>query len=54
MHERAICESQNIGKGTMIWEFSHVFLRGAIGTDCNFSTGVLVENFERASSGDGP
>lgn len=44
VHELALCESNNVGEGTRIWEFSHVFPGAVIGTDCNFSAGVLVEN----------
>lgn len=44
VHEKAICESPNIGNRTRIWEFSHVFPGASIGADCNFSAGVLVEN----------
>ena len=44
VHELALCESKNVGKGTRIWEFSHVFPGAVIGADCNLSAGVLVEN----------
>lgn len=44
VHELAICDSNRVGAGTRIWEFSHVFPGAKIGSDCNFSAGVLVEN----------
>lgn len=44
VHEKAICDSNQVGEGTRIWEFSHILSGASIGTDCNFSSGVLVEN----------
>lgn len=44
VHDFALCESTEVGSGTRIWEFSHVFPGAVIGADCNFSAGVLVEN----------
>ncbi len=44
VHEQAICDSPNIGPGTKIWEFSHILPGASIGSDCNLSAGVFVEN----------
>lgn len=44
VHELALCESSDVGAGTRIWEFSHVFPGAVIGAECNLSAGVLVEN----------
>lgn len=44
VHERAICDSTQLGTGTRVWGFSHV-LRGAkIGNNCNVGEHVFIEN----------
>lgn len=40
----AICESENVGKGTKIWNFSHVLSGAIIGKDCNICENVFIEN----------
>ena len=40
----AICENENIGKGTKIWAFSHVLPGAIIGRDCNICENVFIEN----------
>lgn len=44
VHERAICESQNIGEGTRIWAFAHVLPGAVIGRNCNVCDNVFIEN----------
>lgn len=44
IHEKAICESSQIGKGTRIWAFAHILPRAIIGSDCNICDGVFIEN----------
>ena len=44
IHEKAICESENIGEGTRVWAFAHVLPGAKIGKDCNICDGVFVEN----------
>jgi len=44
VHPQALCESQNIGKGTRLWAFSHVLSGAVIGEDCNICDGVFIEN----------
>lgn len=44
VHEKAICESEQIGENTKIWAFAHVLPKAAIGTDCNICDGVFIEN----------
>jgi UDP-2-acetamido-3-amino-2,3-dideoxy-glucuronate N-acetyltransferase len=44
VHERAICESSDIGAGTRVWAFAHVLPGAVIGSDCNLCDGVFVEN----------
>ncbi|MGY2182701.1 acyltransferase [Pseudomonas agarici] len=44
VHERAICESKNIGGGTNIWAFSHILKNAVIGSECNICDHVFIEN----------
>lgn len=44
VHERALCESDQIGGGTRIWAFAHVLEGARIGSDCNICDGVFVED----------
>jgi acetyltransferase-like isoleucine patch superfamily enzyme/dTDP-4-dehydrorhamnose 3,5-epimerase-like enzyme len=43
-HEKAICESEQIGEGTRVWAFAHVLPGARIGRDCNICDHVFVEN----------
>ncbi len=43
IHERALCESDQVGPGTRIWAFAHVLAGARIGADCNICDGVFVE-----------
>jgi len=43
VHDRALCESRQIGGGTRIWAFAHVLDGARIGSDCNICDGVFVE-----------
>ncbi|MGZ9710573.1 WxcM-like domain-containing protein [Glaciimonas sp. GNP009] len=44
VHSHALCESDNIGKGTRVWAFAHVLPQARIGTDCNICDNVFIEN----------
>lgn len=44
VHERGLCESENVGAGTRIWAFAHVLPGATIGADCNICDGVFVED----------
>jgi UDP-2-acetamido-3-amino-2,3-dideoxy-glucuronate N-acetyltransferase len=44
IHDAAICESKNIGKGTNVWAFVHVLPGAVIGGDCNICDHVFIEN----------
>lgn len=44
VHDRALCESENIGGGTRIWAFAHVLPGARIGRDCNICDGVFIED----------
>lgn len=43
-HERALVESDAIGKRTRIWAFAHILPGARIGADCNICDHVFVEN----------
>ena len=44
IHEKAICESENIGDETRVWGFSHILPGAKIGKRCNIGEGVFIEN----------
>lgn len=44
VHSHALCESQNIGKGTRIWAFTHILPSAKLGEDCNVCDQVFIEN----------
>ena len=44
IHDKAICESRDIGTGTKIWPFAHVLSGATIGQDCNICENVFIEN----------
>jgi UDP-2-acetamido-3-amino-2,3-dideoxy-glucuronate N-acetyltransferase len=44
IHETAICETSNVGKGTRIWAFVHVLPQAVIGENCNICDHVFIEN----------
>lgn len=44
IHPLADVQSQNIGKGTRIWQFCVVFSQAKIGNNCNICAQVLIEN----------
>lgn len=44
VHEKALCESIEIGKGTRIWAFAHIMKDVVIGEDCNICDGCFVES----------
>ena len=44
VHEKALCETGLVGKGSRIWAFSHVMKNVVIGKDCNIGGHVFVES----------
>ena len=44
VHQSAICESADIGKGTRIWAFVHILKNAKIGNDCNVGDYCFIEN----------
>jgi serine acetyltransferase len=47
VHEKALCESDDVGAGTRIWAFAHVMKGARIGADCNICGHVFVEGGAR-------
>lgn len=47
IHPLADVQSNNIGEGTMIWQFCVVLKDAVIGNDCNINCQVLIENKAR-------
>jgi len=43
VHERGLCESEDVGDGTRIWAFAHVLPGARLGADCNVCDGVFIE-----------
>lgn len=43
VHERGLCESEDVGAGTRIWAFAHVLPGASLGGDCNICDGVFIE-----------
>ena len=47
VHERALCESANVGPRTRVWAFAHVMAGATIGADCNVGDHAFVESGAR-------
>jgi UDP-2-acetamido-3-amino-2,3-dideoxy-glucuronate N-acetyltransferase len=47
VHERALCETEDVGPGTRIWAFAHVLEGARLGADCNICDGVFIEGGAR-------
>ena len=43
VHERGLCESDDVGAGTRVWAFAHVMKGARIGRDCNVGGHAFVE-----------
>ncbi|MEN4644434.1 WxcM-like domain-containing protein [Pantoea agglomerans] len=44
VHEKALCESENIGDNTRVWAFAHILPGAVVGAECNICDGVFIEN----------
>lgn len=44
VHDRGLCESDQVGAGTRVWAFAHVMAGAVVGTDCNIGGGAFVES----------
>jgi acetyltransferase-like isoleucine patch superfamily enzyme len=43
VHDRALCESEQVGSGTRIWAFAHVMKGAVVGCDCNIGDHAFIE-----------
>ena len=43
VHEKGMCESDDVGEGTRIWAFAHVMEGAKVGSGCNIGEGCFVE-----------
>jgi acetyltransferase-like isoleucine patch superfamily enzyme len=43
IHEKALCESENIGPRTRVWAFAHVMAGARVGADCNIGDHAFIE-----------
>ncbi len=44
VHERALCESDEVGEGSRIWAFAHVMAGAKLGERCNVGDHAFVES----------
>jgi UDP-2-acetamido-3-amino-2,3-dideoxy-glucuronate N-acetyltransferase len=47
VHERALCESDEIGARTRVWAFAHVMKGAVVGSDCNVCDHAFIESGAR-------
>jgi len=43
IHDKALCESEDIGPRTRVWAFAHVMKGARIGADCNVGDHAFIE-----------
>ena len=43
VHERGLCESDDVGEGTRVWAFAHVMAGARVGRDCNICDHAFIE-----------
>lgn len=43
VHDKALCESEDIGPRTRVWAFTHVMKGARIGADCNVGDHAFIE-----------
>jgi UDP-2-acetamido-3-amino-2,3-dideoxy-glucuronate N-acetyltransferase len=44
VHEKALCESDDIGPRTRVWAFAHVMKGAVVGADCNIGDHAFIES----------
>jgi acetyltransferase-like isoleucine patch superfamily enzyme len=44
VHEKALCESEDVGPRTRVWAFAHVMKGATVGADCNIGDHAFVES----------
>ena len=47
VHERALCETTEVGPRTRVWAFAHVMPGARVGADCNIGDHVFIETGAR-------
>jgi UDP-2-acetamido-3-amino-2,3-dideoxy-glucuronate N-acetyltransferase len=47
VHEKALCESDDIGPRTRVWAFAHVMKGARLGSDCNVGDHAFIESGAR-------
>jgi len=50
VHEKALCESEQIGPRTRIWAFAHVMKGATVGADCNVGDHAFIETGARVGN----
>ncbi len=50
VHERALCESDDVGARTRVWAFAHVMVGAVVGTDCNVGDHAFIETGARVGN----
>jgi UDP-2-acetamido-3-amino-2,3-dideoxy-glucuronate N-acetyltransferase len=43
VHDKGLCESDDVGAGTRVWAFAHVLPGARVGRGCNICDGAYVE-----------
>jgi UDP-2-acetamido-3-amino-2,3-dideoxy-glucuronate N-acetyltransferase len=44
VHEKGLCESEDVGPRTRIWAFAHVMAGAVVGADCNVGDHAFIES----------
>ncbi len=47
VHERGLCESDDVGPRTRVWAFAHVMKGAVVGSDCNVGDHAFIEGGAR-------
>jgi acetyltransferase-like isoleucine patch superfamily enzyme len=44
VHDKALCESDDVGPRTRVWAFAHVMKGAVVGADCNIGDHAFIES----------
>jgi len=47
IHEKALCESAEVGPRTRVWAFAHIMKGAKVGADCNVGDHAFIESGAR-------
>ena len=50
VHEKALCETDDVGARTRIWAFAHVMRGATVGADCNIGDHAFIEGGAKLGS----